>query len=194
MAWGASGGGWRAGPAPLPVRALQRPNSGSPGTPGVAGRVPRAPPRARGPPRPSAPPALPQCFHLPPHCGAPFGLSPPGPRARGCCVPPPLPEPSFVVLQVPGWQPWSLRFPSSPAPQTSPRPRRRSPGPPAAPGRALFSGGSAGAFLPGDTGGWAWCSPQCGLYGSPGRTKGVLAAPVHPPRPPAPKAKRKTLF
>lgn len=27
--------------------------------------------------------------------------------------------------------------------------------------------------LPRDTGLWAWCSPQCGPYGSPQRTKGV---------------------
>lgn len=168
-------------------------------------RARRAQPRARtptAPPSPTRAAAVPPSTRrtCPPHCGAPIGRGRPGvryagasglvlrtptsPSARLCCArSPPPPE-------------WSLPLPSLLAFQTSSRPWQRSPGPSAAPARALFSWGGAEAFLPGDTGWWAWCSPHCGLYGSPRRTKGVHAALVpRSRRPPTPiKDERKTLF
>lgn len=119
-------------------RALRTPNSGSPGTLGGAGRVAPAQPRVRRPTRPSAPPGLRHFFHLPPHCGAPTGGTPPGPRAWGCCAPPPLPQPSFVALEVTVWAALVSAFPFTLAVPDHPSPPTEVPGSPAAPARGAL--------------------------------------------------------
>lgn len=119
--------------------------------------------------------------HLPPHCGAPGWHGAVRVRASRWlgALGPPLAVNGFVALPAPGGQLWLL--PSSSSPHSLQHPSTSSLA--EVPGSlystslsALFSRGGAERFLPGDTGWWAWCSPHCGLYGSPRRTKGVLAA------------------
>lgn len=168
---------------------------------GGAVRVQRAQPRARGPTRPAAPPGLPQCprpLHLPPalrrpHWARPAGRAfrrglgvlraPTSASTRLCCARSPRVGSSVLCLSL---------SPRHRRPPLLPDRGRQSLRTPA---RALFPRGGAEARLPRDTGWWAWCSPHCGLYGSPRRTKGVHAALVPRARPPLPvKDARKTLF
>lgn len=133
--------------------------------------------------RPSAPPGLPQCPRwtaapapalrrprlarcwLCPSLALSGGLAPTFGCERFCCAPDsPVAALASALFRPPRIPPFTSSLAEVPGSVCS------------SSLSALFSWGGAETFLLGDTGWWAWCSPHCGLYGSPRRTKGVHVA------------------